>query len=243
MEPIPETAALFEEFGEVYDEGLLEELRRRAEAVNELVPDLVGLSVASLEDGISFTLVATDADVAALDALQYLAGGPCVDAPRAEQVMQYKAGDPADEQRWQTFARASAARAVASTLTLPILQDAKVVGSVNLYAGSARAFVGLHQEIAEIFSAWAPGAVTNADLSFQTRRAAEEAPDRLQVTMRVEVAVGMIMETESVDADTARTLLDQAAQRAGVRPDELAELLIELYRSRKDEYGDRYDDR
>lgn len=243
MEPIPETAALFEEFGEVYDEGLLEELRHRAEAVNELVPDLVGLSVASLEDGISFTLVATDADVAALDALQYLAGGPCVDAPRAEQVMQYKAGDPADEQRWQTFARASAARAVASTLTLPILQDAKVVGSVNLYAGSARAFVGLHQEIAEIFSAWAPGAVTNADLSFQTRRAAEEAPDRLQVTMRVEVAVGMIMETESVDADTARTLLDQAAQRAGVRPDELAELLIELYRSRKDEYGDRYDDR
>lgn len=233
MEPIPETAAFFEEFGQFYDTDLLDELKRKAAAVQELVPDLVGLSLAAVEEGIVFTLIATNADVATLDAIQYLSGGPCVDAARAERVVQYDAEDPDDEERWQGFASATATTSVASTLTLPILQDARVVGSVNLYAASAHAFVGLHREIADIFHAWAPGAVTNADLSFQTRRTAAQAPDLLHIAMRVDIAVGMLMEVESVDADTARAMLDEAAQRAGVLPEQLAEMWIEAHRSRR----------
>lgn len=86
MEPIPETVAAIEEFGKFYDADLLAELQQRAEAVRELVPDLVGLSLASLDDGVGFTLVATDADVAVLDAIQYVGGGPCVDSLPGERV-------------------------------------------------------------------------------------------------------------------------------------------------------------
>jgi GAF domain-containing protein len=231
MEPIPETAALFEDFGQYYDIGLLEEIRRRAEAVRDLVPDLVGLSLAAVEDGVAFTLVATDADVAVLDAIQYAFGGPCVDAPRAEQVLEGELEDPDDEERWHTFARASSAKAVASTLTLPMLDGEKVVGSVNLYAASGGAFGGLHEEIADIFDAWAPGAITNADLSFRTRNTAERAGEILHATMQVEMAVGVLMAAESVDADTARHLLEQAAQRAGATLDEVADAVLEVFRS------------
>jgi hypothetical protein len=233
MEPIPETAELIEELGTFYDGNLLLEVQGTAAAVKELVPDLVGLSLASLADGVAFTLVATDADVAVLDAIQYIVGGPCVEAPKAEQVLEYHAGEPDDERNWQAFAKATAAKAVATTLTLPVLDGGTVIGTVNLYAASPRAFVGLHREIAQIFDAWAPGAVTNADLSFQTRRTAEDAPEVARGTMRIETAVGLLMETHSVDADTARSLLDEAAQRAGLGVGPLADSLVTVFRPRE----------
>jgi GAF domain-containing protein len=234
MEPIRQTSALFEEFGIFYDVDLLDELERGAEAVRALVPDLVGVSLASIADGAAFTLVASDADVAVLDAIQYLAGGPCAEAPQAEQVLEYDADGPFDEKNWQRFAGATAAKAVATTLTLPVLDRGEVVGSVNLYAASSRAFAGLHKEIAEIFGAWAPGAITNADLSFRTRQTAEQAPDRMRATMHVEMAVGVLMEAESVDADMARTMLEEAAQRAGVPSAEVAEALLQAFQSPKE---------
>jgi GAF domain-containing protein len=231
MEPIPETSALFEEFGMFYDPDLLDELKRTAQAVRELVPDLVGVSLASIADGAAFTLVASDVDVAVLDAVQYISGGPCAEVPQAEQVLEYDTDRPVDETNWQRFASATAAKAVATTLTLPVLDGGKVVGSVNLYAASSRAFVGLHQEIAKIFDAWAPGAITNADLSFQTRQTAERAPELLRATMQVQTAVGILMEAESVDAETARGLLEEAAQRAGVAPEKVADTLLRAFES------------
>ena len=229
MEPIPETAEVIGELEKWYDSGLLHELQHRAAAVRELVPDVVGLSVASLENGVAFTMVATAAEVAVLDAIQYLVGGPCVESARAEQVVDYEPNESVDENRWRNFARATAAKGVASTLTLPILHRGRIVGTVNLYAASARAFAGLHQEIADIFGAWAPGAVINADLSFRTRRTAEESPAVVRAAMRVDIAVGILMERESVDAHRARQLLDEAAQRAGVKVEQLADSIVEIY--------------
>src|SRR3954447_10203008 len=124
MDPIPETASLIDELSTFYNGDLLGDLQRQAEAVRELVPDLVGLSVAAFRDDVTFTLVASDHEVAVLDALQYLAGGPCVDAAHAERVLEYDLAGPDDEGRWHAFAKAGAAKAVATTLTLPILDGA-----------------------------------------------------------------------------------------------------------------------
>ena len=52
--------------------------------------------------------------------------------------------------------------------------------------------------------------------------------------MRINLAVGMLMEAGSVDADTARTQLEDAAQRAGVPIEELAESLVEARRTADD---------
>lgn len=236
MEPIPETAELLGELSEIYGADLLEGLRTKAEAVRKLVPELVGLSLAALSDDVAFTLVATDDEVAVLDALQYLAGGPCVDAPPAERVVLYDSDEPDDEGHWEAFARATAARAVATTLTLPVLDGAKaVVGSVNLYAAASGAFRGLHPEIAAIFSAWAPGAVTNADLSFQTRHSAEDALHHHHATMRVDAAVGLLMASRQVDAATARDLLEDAARRAGVTTGQLAATMLEAFEKPEDD--------
>lgn len=236
MKPIPETVALIEEFGEYFDADLLDDLQEKAGAVRELVPELVGLSLGVLKDGVAFTLVATDGVVAVLDAVQYVVGGPCVDALPAERVIQHDSDLPDDEGQWQTFARATAAKAVSTTLTLPVLDAKKVVvGTINLYAGASGAFVGLHREIAEIFGAWAPGAVTNADLSFRTRETAEGSPELLRATVQIDTAVGLLMAARAVDADTARDLLEKAAVRAGVSVEALAETMIEAFERPEDD--------
>lgn len=229
MKPIPETTEAVEEYGPFTDDGnLLEELKDKAQQVLAIVPECMGLSVASTTDGVTFTLVASDEEIALLDALQYLAGGPCVAGVEGEQVFAYTSQELFDETDWQLFAQGTAAFAVASTLSLPILADTVVVGSVNLYAASDNAFTGHHEALARIFDAWAPGAVTNADLSFSTRQTAEHAAEHLRGTFRIEVAVGILAGREGLDPAAARTLLHESARRAGVSSAQLAETYIEL---------------
>ena len=196
MEPIPETAAALSELAAAGDSGLRDELDVRARLVRTFVPDCVGISLASVRHGVTFTLVATSEEIAVLDAVQYLYGGPCVDAAHTDEVWELNSHDQRlfDETGWHRFARATAAHAVASTLSLPILHDGDVVGTVNLYAASAHAFTGAHEELATIFGAWAPGAITNADLSFSTRDTAREAPQALRDRARVDRVVEMLAE-------------------------------------------------
>ena len=119
MEPIPETIEIDEEFGPFADADLLPQLRERSTHVRALVPDCVGITLASRVHDVTLTLVATSGEIAVLDAVQYLSGGPCVDALDADRVMTYPAGDDVlDEQQWHDFALATAAASIRSTLTL-----------------------------------------------------------------------------------------------------------------------------
>lgn len=229
MKPIAETTEAIEEYGPFSQTDLIDELRDRAARVKELVPDCVGISLASSTHGVTFTLVATDQEIAALDAIQYLFGGPCVGAAEGERVIEYDVADALDEGQWQHFARATSAATVASTLSLPVIADGTVVGSVNLYAASAKGFAGLHAEIARIFDAWAPGAVTNADLSFSSRELARRAPHLLQEELDIQVAVGILV-GHGLDLDEARERISEAARRAGVRDADLAKTIVAIDR-------------
>jgi GAF domain-containing protein len=233
VEPIPETTEAIEEYGPFGSDDLLEELRAKSVQVQEIVPDCIGFSLASIEHGVTFTVAATDDELALLDAVQYLAGGPCVDAVKSEQVVTFTAQDALDEERWQHFALATAAASVASTLTLPILARDAVAGSVNLYAATRHAFTGLHEQVARVFDAWAPGAVTNADLGFTTRSTAARAPRLLAEDRDVQVAVGILAQAYDLDLGAAEAQLRDAARRAGTQVVRLAQTVIELRRLRR----------
>ena len=123
---------------------------------------------------------------------------------------------------------ASAARCIVSTLTLPIVKDDRIAGAVNLYGASRQAFTGHHEPLAEIFGAWAPGAVTNADLSFSTRRDAEEAPRRLRNESTVGRAAHIVAEFEGVRWGPRFVGSARPPQRAGISEEQLAEAVIRL---------------
>ncbi len=230
MEPIPESREALEERDVVLeDDQLLERLSRVSVEVQNLVPDCIGMTVALLADDLVVTLVATDAEVAVLDAMQYVFDGPCVKSVREERVVELNGAELLDEEEWRLFARASAAAAVGSTLTMPLVTDGQVVGSVNLYAAAANAFGGQHQELADLLGAWAPGAVANADLSFETRRLAEDAPRRMRERARFETAIGLLAAREGLGLDEAQRHLVDAAERAGVSLARIAHAVIASY--------------
>ncbi|HYF72814.1 MAG TPA: GAF domain-containing protein [Nocardioides sp.] len=234
LEPIRETREALDEI-DPPDDAFRAGLERRARAVLEVCPDCVGVSLAGMEHEVTFTLVATDREVAVLDAVQYLTAGPCVDAADAQRVVAVDREDYLSEARWAAFARLTAAAGIASSLTLPILDEGRVVGTVNLYGATPDAFDGRHEQVATIFSAWAPGAVTNADLGFATRRSAEGAPAELRSRHRLAAAIGIVATNERLSLDEAESAIHRAALRAGIDITELADAIIAVERDRSDQ--------
>lgn len=232
LEPIPETVEAARALDPAGDEHLLERLDRLADRARQIVPDLVGLSVARREENLTFTLVATAEEIAILDGIQYAVGGPCVDSAQTSQVQEFHDADPMREERWQLFADATAAHTVRSTLTLPILEGDRAVGTVNFYAASRRAFVGHHEQLADLFGAWAAGAVANADLSFTTRNEAQDTPQRVRDLTAIETASGILAARFRIDVDSGRAKLRDAAVRAGVTVADLAHWIVDARRRR-----------
>jgi GAF domain-containing protein len=89
-----------------------------------------------------------------------------------EDGEEHRVDDVLDEDRWRLYAQTSAAKGVRSSLSMPMRCDGAIVGSVNLYAASAAAFLGEEQQLARVFQADVEEAVNNADLSMSTLHAA-----------------------------------------------------------------------
>ncbi len=227
LEPMPETRDAMAEFMTRDGPEIDDVLAGLGQLARQLVPEVVGLSLGLVREGVTFTLVATNSGVGALDATQYLEGGPCVEVTeRRRDVVQFDTDDPLDEGRWLLFAQTSAAVGVASSLSLPILRDGQVVGGINLYASTAKAFTGHHDELARALGASASDVVTNADLSFATRLSAARAPRQLRDSQHIETASGMLAARADRDIGQARARLRDASARAGVDEALVAQLMI-----------------
>ena len=204
MEPIPETHEVLEKLARRGDPDIAAELASMGQRVRDIVPDCVGLSLALLHEELTLTLVASSEEIAALDAVQYLDGGPCVEAAHTDRTVEVSTLDLLAEERWQMYAQATTAVGVASSLTLPILRNSRVVGSVNLYAAGPTSFAGHHEALAAALGGSAELTITNADLSFRTRLEAAQAPTRLADQDDVDIAVSIITAHDEVDTGTAR---------------------------------------
>jgi GAF domain-containing protein len=217
MEPIPPTKAVLQELTDRGDVDVADTLLDMGRKAKEIVPQCVGLSLAMLQDGgLTLTLAASHEEIATLDAVQYLDGGPCVDAAHAATVVNVDQDDLLAEDRWQMYGQLTAATGVTSSLTLPILDQARVIGSINLYAATPDAFAGHHEALAEALGASAQHAITNSDLSFSTRLAAAQSPTRLADQDDIDIAVGIIAASRGVDISDAEQRLQKAADRAGI---------------------------
>lgn len=149
----------------------------------------------------SFTLVAFDTEIAALDARQYLSGGPRVAGAVRDVIVEVNTDGPLDEGEWQLFAQTAAAHGIASTLTIPLRDGAGVTGSVNQYGATAGAFQDHHSAPSRLVGGRASEVTTNADLSFSTRAVSERAPSVLRAQAEVDIAAGML--SAALDVDVA----------------------------------------
>lgn len=223
------TQEALDEYLSLADPDLGTSLMRMGDSASRIVPECVGLSLTLYDEDLTFTLVASSLPMAEIDAMQYLGGGPCVQTVHDGTQREEAITDLLDEERWALFARASAAAGVASTLSLPVLEQGRVVGGINLYASSSDAFSGHSVDLATALGASAVEAVTNADLAFDSRRRAEQAPARLRVQQALDVATGILAARDGLDIETARARLHDAAVRAGISDAQAAVVLINVH--------------
>lgn len=231
MQPLPETAVALTALARgsgANGEEFVERFTAAADETGRIAPQCVGVTLTLLAEGVSFTWIASGPEAAALDAVQYIEGGPCVTAVAQEDIVVDSDEGPLDERRWQAFAEASAAAGVRSTLSIPLLDSAgRAYGGVNLYGATPRAFDGVHEQLAAHYGGWAAGAVTNADLPFTSMARSRHAADVLENAAVTSQAVGMIMAARGVDEPTARDLLSDASARAGLTETEVAHVLLD----------------
>lgn len=184
------------------------------------VPECVALSVTLLDDDLTFTLV--DAETNDLR--------PRARDSRSQPDLMDQAKDlhALDEGGWADMARERAFEGIASTVCLPVVEDGRAVLNIDLYASTAHAFTNRIDGLVEALGAWQAGAVTNADLGFDTLRQAEAAPERLREQRQIDVAVGVLAATVSVTTDEALALIREAAVLAGIAESQAASITRHL---------------
>ncbi|MCU1673298.1 MAG: hypothetical protein JWN77_1411 [Frankiales bacterium] len=227
MEAIPEVREAATRLAALADETL--DLVQRLEAVSALaltlLPSCVGVSLTVVVDGDPFTVTATPAHVASLDAIQYLGGGPCVEAASTREPI--RVDDVLDEPRWQLYSQAAAASGVRSSMSLPLPQAGDVpAGALNLYASDPHAFHGVQAQLAALFGVHVAQLVENADLSFMTRDDARELGQRLDDHEQLHQAAGVLAGLHGWEADEAGERIRFAASRAGIQPADVARIVM-----------------
>ena len=230
LEPIPETREALAELVGLEDPDLDERLGALARRARDVVPELVGLSLTLVDDGLTFTLVSSSAGIAGLDATQYLDGGPCVDVAVAgaeNDAVETRVDALLDEGRWSLFSQSSAAAGIASSLSMSTLSPiGETAGSINLYASAPSAFEGRHELLRNALGGSTGLMTTDADLEFRTRDRAREAPRQLHSQLLVETAVGLLAARYDETIEQAHHRLRLAARRADVDPALVARVLL-----------------
>ncbi|QIG42095.1 GAF and ANTAR domain-containing protein [Nocardioides anomalus] len=229
LEPVAATADAFR-FLAFDDRPELEDhVRTLAARVQAVVPQTVGVSLSLAEPQVTFTMAVSDRRLLALDGVQYLEDGPALAAIRHARPLEVPDAAALDEERWSLFARASAHRGVRSTLSAPVHVGDAVVGGLTVYASTVGAFSGRTEELAALVQAPASEVIRDADLSFSSRRQAEETLRTIENQAIVDIASGVLAERSGVQVDEASERLRSAATQAGIPVTELARLIIDLH--------------
>lgn len=215
MELLPESREALDEFVTPTLDDVEALLRVIEGWAVRAVPECVALSVTLLEEDLTFTLV-DDATASGARRTTEAASTPTDTAEAAEDTYAL------DERGWAEMARERAFSGIESTVCLPVVEHGRAVLNIDLYASTAHAFRDRIDGLVEALGAWQAGAVTNADLGFDTLRRAEAAPEQLREQRLVDVAVGLVAARAGVTTDDALALLRQGATAAGISESQAA---------------------
>lgn len=191
--------------------------RAMADVLRLVVPDLVGLSLV-VRDGAGgrpWTLAATGHDVALLDAVQFLTGGPSPD----RDARWVDLGEPTTAARWTGLVNAAATVGVGAVL---VVAGASADVVVRVYAGAAGEQV---DRVVAALTAWTGRAGDLRDRHRAVPATQSPEPGSLHQQGCLARAVACVAVRQGLDVVAAEDRLCDAAGRAGVPDHDLARLL------------------
>lgn len=196
------------------------------------IPGADGAGLTLLEHGKSSTIVVSSDFVQRVDDIQYTLGeGPCVTAVAEARTV--RSGSLGEDPAWPRFGRRVARLGVHSSLSVPLIVGAEVVGGINIYAHDRDAFDQDAAEHAELYAVPAAISVQTAHSLAHTRAVAEQLEKALTSRAVIDQAIGILIarsgctDTQAFDTlrtisqnentplrEVARNLRDTAARRA-----------------------------
>ncbi|MHA7222190.1 GAF domain-containing protein [Arthrobacter sp. RHLT1-20] len=183
-------------------------LRLITDAATAAIPGAIGAGVSLIDgSGQRQTAAASDAIVAAADALQYeLEEGPCITAWAIGETVLVE--NVASERRWPRWAPAAAALGISSSVSCPLLSGGLALGAVKIYSDGGRPMGNGSVRLAELFSQQAALFVIHSN----AREAARTLSDRLQESLAqrdtISMAKGLLMaRNRSTDEAALRNLM------------------------------------
>ena len=207
------------------EETVAHALRLITDAATVAIPGAIGAGVSLINSsGLRQTTAASDAVVAAADALQYELGeGPCITAWASGETVVVE--NVAQDRRWQRWSPAAAALGVSSSVSSPLLSGGLALGAVKVYSDGG-AFAGKGTvRLAELFAEQAALFIIHS----HAREAARTLSDRLKESLAqrdtISMARGLLMARNGTNDDVALRDLMMLSRQAG-KP--LAQVAAEL---------------
>jgi GAF domain-containing protein len=170
------------------------------------------------------TVAATDEQAREADVLQHeLRQGPCVSCMDSGRVL--RADLVEARQSWPAFARAMRGTGIGSFLSVPLVVDRRLHGSLNLYGVHSRGFDRVDAALFELYTVAAEASLSGVHRYHEAREQIAQLERTLASRTLIDQAKGMIMATCGVDADEACTMLLRQCQREDLTLRELAAAL------------------
>ncbi len=169
------------------------------------------------------TRAATSPIAEVLDEIQYRAQeGPCLDAISSGTI---SIPEPSDRQsRWPQFHRESQVHGLLGTLSAPVRVEQEIVGSLNLYALSARFELSERDELLSMVLASYAAMAVAAD---RHHTLTEQLNQALASRDIIGQAKGILIAREGCNSDQAFDMLRRASQRLNKKLRDVAEQIVE----------------
>jgi GAF domain-containing protein len=195
------------------DETLETTLRRIVEVAERAIPGAVGVSITLKKGNRPYTAVATSPSVQAIDEREYaIDEGPCITAMETGELQVL--ADVATEERWPRFTQVCREEGLGSTLGVPLRVGREPYRAMNVYAATAHAFTADHQAASQLLADQAGIALANTRTYTEAAEKIRQLQEALESRVVIEQAKGVLMVTESVDADAAFEILKNRSQRS-----------------------------
>jgi GAF domain-containing protein len=199
--------------------------RQVADLAKRTIGD-VEVSVTLVRGGHAHTAAFTGQLARRMDEWQYAEGrGPCLDASASGGVVSVP--DLTVEQRWPQWAKRAEAAGVGSSLSIGLPIQQAVVGGLNIYASTPRAFDDEKATVAQRFAAYAAVALANAHLYDTTATLAQQMREAMVSRAVIEQAKGIVMAERRCAPDEAFSVLARVSQDTNRKVRDVAQALVD----------------
>ena len=212
------------------EEPLDDVLTRVAALAARAVPDADAVTITVLTGDEPRTAAWTDEGLVAIDTEQYASDrGPCLEAARTRHAVRAAVGERRGD--WPEFTEAAEQAGVRAYLSMPLVVERELVGSLNVYSRTTAAFDPFDERLMRLYSTTAAAAITNARRWQQSRETITQLETALTSRAEIDQAKGVLMAMHGCATDKAFALLVRQSQNTNTKINEVARDLLASIRA------------